>query len=287
MSGAGDRLISVFAAQGTKVPFQPASEEQIAEAASVAPLPEPLPTLWRNVDLARFGKLEMFQMADFIEVNEVRDSFDDLAEGVFVASDLADGWFFVDPTGFMGMGAGTVFWVERGRLIADDCVPAGRSLIDLIEAAAAGETPWKAPMLGDRAVDRLIARLRKSDSVETRAPLDPRLLTAPGQPPLPLRLGRMLEASNGFLLYRSEREFKGLAAIEPVADTGEADLPGALWIGRGPQGRLYASTTDAGWRGLPADRLIAVAHGQRADDAPVLGRTADIWNRWISEDEAA
>jgi hypothetical protein len=159
-------------------------------------------------------------------------------------------------------------------------------LIDLLESAAAGGTPWKAPMLGDRAVARLVGLLRSSPAVATRAPVDPARFHDPGRPAIPLRLGDILMEANGFRLHLSQREFPGLEAIAPVPDTDAGTgYPGALWLGRGPEGMRYASTTGNGWRDLPADRMLAVAPGQSAATAPVLGRTADVWARWIKEDE--
>jgi hypothetical protein len=186
----------------------------------------------------------------------------------------------------MGLAPGFVFWLERGRFAADDCVPAAESLIDLLEAAADGATPWKAPMLGDRALARLLARLDRRDGVETRAPLDPARFHSAGQIPLPIRLGRLLEHTNGFLLPRSGREFHGIEGISPVDGSGkEAGLAGALWIGQGPSGQRYAMTTGIGWRDLPGERVLAVAPGQDADDGPVLGRVWDVWARWIDGEE--
>lgn len=279
------RLTALLSAGGLTRRFRPAGAADLAEANAVAPLPEPMTTLYLSVDEFRFGEVQSFALADFIEVNEVRAGFGELAEGIFVASDLADGWFFVDPFGFMGLGPGFVFRVERGRFAADDCVPAAESLIDLFEAGARGETPWKGPMLGDRALDRLIARLGAGAGVEPRSPLDPARLVAPGQIALPLRLGRLLEHANGFLLYRSDREFLGIEGIAPVAGSGaEAGLAGALWIGRGPGGRRYAMTTGLGWRDLPAERMLAVAPGEDPARAATLGRIWDIWARWIDEE---
>ncbi|MEQ8766304.1 MAG: hypothetical protein RL885_20485 [Planctomycetota bacterium] len=283
-----ERLFALLYRQGIQTPSQPASSSELAEANDVAPLPEPLETLYRQVDLIRFGEVEPFQVADYIEVNEEREGLTELEEAVFVASDLSDGWFFVDPTGFLGLGPGFVFWVERGRLEADDCVPVATSLIELFEVAAAGETPWRSPMLGDRAIQRLLERLESSSAVATRAPLDPARLRAPEQIALPFRWARVLEHTNGFLLVRSNREAFGLFEIEALPGSGEeARLPGAIFVGRGPGGERYVSTTGLGWRGLPADRMLRVAAGQDPLEAPVLGRTADVWTRWILEDEEA
>ncbi len=263
-----------------------ADDETISEASEVAPVPPAMAALFRRTDLVRFGEVEPFEIAAYIEVNEDRATYDEVASGIYVASDLADGWFFVDPDGFMGLGAGFVFWVERGRFAADDCVPAAESLIDLFEAAADGETPWKAPMLGERALDRLLRLLRTTSSASCRAPLDPDRLRAPGQFALPRRLSRILEEANGFRLHLSEREFFGLERIRPVEGTGEAfGLPGAVWIGEGPDGVRYAGTCGTGWLGLPADRMIEIRPGANPEDALLLGRTPDVWAAWIRQDE--
>lgn len=281
-----ERLTALLAAEGVTGRMDPATVADLARAAAAAPPPAPMTDLWLRVDIIRFGEVEPFHWEDFIEVNEDRAGFGEVGGDVFVASDLADGWFHVDVAGRQGLGPGFVFWSERGRWDADDAVPAAESLIELFEAAAAGRTPWKAPMLGDRAVARLLAALDASPAVGAAPPVDPMRLPDPDAPRLPRRLAKVLEAADGFLLPASDRVHWGLSRIAPVAGAvGVAGLPGAFWIGEGPSGLRYATTTAAGWRGLPSERMIAVAPGEDPDAAPVLGRTADVWTRWITEDE--
>lgn len=283
-----DRLIALLSKKGLHGSFNPASARQIAEANAVAPLPDPMTRLYLTVDAIRFGQVEPFMIDDYIDVNSDRDPDGELARMVFVASDLAAGWFFVDPVDALGLGAGFTFWVDRGSQAADDCIPAAPSLIDLFEEAEAGGRPWQGPMLGDRAVQRLTDLLSRSKAVATRPPVDPALFHAPGQMPLPLRLGDIYMASNGFLLVGSGREFTAMQAATAVPGTDAGfGHPGAVWIGTGPGGVRYATTTGIGWRGLPADRMLAIAPDQSPEDAPVLGRTADVWSRWIAEEEEA
>lgn len=283
-----DRLIALLARKGIRGAFNPATARQIAAATAAAPLPDPMTRLYLTVDAIRFGEVEPFMIDDYIDVNTDRDPDGELAGMVFVAADLAAGWFFVDPADALGLGPGFVCWVDRGSRAADDCIPAASSLIALFEQAEAGGRPWQAPMLGDRAVTRLAGLLSRSRAVATRPPVDPALFHAPGQLPLPLRLGDIYMASNGFLLVGSGREFTPMAEATAVPGTDPGlGHPGAVWIGRGPGGVRYASTTGIGWRGLPADRMLALAPGQSPDTAPVLGRTADVWSRWIIEEEEA
>lgn len=287
MPTAAQRLDALLVQLQVRTPFRPPGARALTAAQALALLPEPLAHFYGQLDLLRFGALELFQIDDYIEVNRERAGFDELAQGVFVASDLAEGWFFVDPVDFMGLGEGFVFWCDRGLLAADECVPAADSLIDLLEAAALGGKPWQAPPLGERALARLVERLQHSPAVATRPPVDPARFHLPGAPALPLRLGDILMQADGFLLPVSQREFFGLAAIAPVPGSGDSPhAPGALWVGQAPQGQRLASSTGSGWRGLPADRLLAVAPGQAPEEAPVLGRTADVWTRWIQDDEA-
>ena len=284
LTTAAERLNALLDRMGIGARHAPASALDLAEANAVATLPEPLSTLYLMVDCVRFGAVEAFALADFIEVNEARDAFGELRAGVFVASDLVDGWFFVDPTGFMGMDAGSVFFVERGEFSADECIPVAGSLIELFEVAASGGEPWKAPALGDRALEDLLGRLRRRDGVELRTPADPARFREPGRPALPLRLARLLEATDGFLVLHAAREFFGFGDIRAVEGAEvAAGLPAALWVGRGPDDRRYAMSTGIGWRDLPAERLVAVLPGQGVDDAPVLGRVWDVWSRWIEE----
>jgi hypothetical protein len=280
-----ERLNALLQREGLKRRFNPASARDLAAANAVASLPEPLTALYLAVDEFRFGEVAPFAISDFIEINEVSPEYSEVGEGIFVASDLADGWFFVDPTGFMGLSAGFVYWVERGRFVADDCVPAAESLIDLFEQAAVGATPWKGPMLGDRALDRLLGLLASSKAVAQRPPIDPPLFARPGQVPLPLRLARLLEQANGFLLHISQREFAGIADIAAVQGSGQSEgLAGALWVGHGPGGQRYAMTTGIGWRDLPGERMLGVGAGEGAAQAPVFGRVWDVWSRWIEDD---
>lgn len=283
------RVAAFAARQGLPTGQPPAhTSKALARAQAVAPLPLALEALYARADALRVGGVELFQLDDYVDVNRDRSHFGELAEGIFVASDLASGWFFVDAADALGLGPDFVHWCDRGSMTADDCVPAAPSLIDLLEAAERGESPWLAPMLGDRAVARLRDLLARSRAVATRAPLDPSRLREPGRPPLTLRLADILLAADGVLLPRSGRELLPYESMTPVPGSvpREGDLP-AVWIGRGPQGVRYGSTADTGWQGWPGDRLFAVAPGQSLHEAVLLGRTADVWSHWIQADEQA
>ncbi len=280
------RLDALLAARGVHVDVSAASRRELAHAQALAPLPRPLAHLYEKVDLLRIGGVELFQVDDYIDVNTQRRNFEELSDAIFVGSDLAEGWFFVDPIDFMGLGAGFVFWCERGALVADDCVPAAPSLIDLLEIAARGESPWRGPMLGDRAVSRLSVLLEQSPAVATRPPVDPALFHEPGHPQLTLRMADLLMQSNGILLPASQRELSPYEAMQPVAGSAHDDgMPGAVWVGHGPHEVRYATTSGNGWLGLPADRLLAVAPGVPPEAGTLLGRTADVWARWIEDDQ--
>jgi hypothetical protein len=277
---ASERLTALLAAQGVTGRFNPASATDLAQANAVAPLPAPLTQLYLNIDMIRFGDLEPFHIEDYLEVNGLREDFGPLSAAVFVASDLADGWFFVDPGSFMGLAPDFVFWVERGMMELDECVPVAETLIDLFEASASGQHPWRAPPLGDRAVTRLQTRISEAPHVVCHAPLDPATRGAQITP----RVRQILEHSDGFWLEKSGRVFTGFAEITPL-HAAQSEMPDAHWIGTGPHGVRYATTTGSGWRDLPADRMILIAPDTDPNDGVVLGRTADVWNLWIRQDE--
>ncbi len=252
----------------------------------------PSPALRRvfeKTDALSFDSMQLFDLSDFIDVNRHPEQLDEVGAGLFFADDLSDGYFFIDQDDFMGLGSGFVFWVSRGGLSVDECIPVAESFMNFLELAEQGDAPWDtAPTLGERAISRLGKLLVSSDAVECRPAIDPEHLQQQSRDrtlPVPAALGRIWAYADGFLLIDSGREFFGIEKTEPVIGTRtRIDEPGALWIGNEPGGVRYATTVGL-WGDLPPDRMIAVNSDQEIADGALLGRTADVWTRWILEDQ--
>lgn len=255
----------------------PASPEELAEMADVAALTAPLRELYSLTGELGAEDFELFEPELFIDVNAERDEFGELAELTFFAADFGSGFFATDPLDYVGLGRGAIFHAQRGEMIADALVPCDDTLAAFLANVLAGNRVWKGTTLGERAEDRLMARLEHlPDAVEPGPPLDPAEFVKAREEGLfvPIALANMLERTNGLWfgenrrIYRFE-EMRRVPGSEAVIIGEDAKL-----------GKL--AVTPGGWRELPADRLVALPNDPSGEPL-MLGRTADVIGLWLDE----
>ncbi len=264
------------------------SDDEIARARSAGPVPMPpeLEHVYRRAYEVYLPQgASIFGLLDYVDVNRQQHLFERLPGVAFFGSDGSDGFFFIDVGGALGHSPGAVFWVSRGNLQPDACVPCGWHLVDFLAKVVAGEVPWDGPSLMKTSVQRMTAALdARPDGWDAMPPVAPEKIDqhawatmtpiTPVTEKLLLRGERIRFVASGVVIG-------GLEAITPVAGTADADgIPSAVWVGSGPDGTRYAVTA-GGWRDLPRDRLIAVPPGGTAETGRVMGLFSDVVTAWV------
>lgn len=250
-----------------------------------------IPSILR--DLFEFGYAhpfkggEILDAYDALQFNTERADYGDLSMGIYFAMDTSSGLYFVDPVDFLGLGAGYVYWVDQAVFGVDYCVPAAENILQFLAFANGGSRDWpNEKPLGQLAEQRLFDTIKASDSVDCGPELtELQLLKQLKESDnffLPFCLIRILLTANGFILLESGKRFFNLTQI--IETTNLNQVEGLIWVGSAPNGLLYGMTTTE-WNGYPSNRVIAVAAGQDINTVPVLGRTADVWTRWIKDEE--
>jgi len=182
------------------------------------------------------------------------------------------------------LGAGFVFWVDRGTMGADDAVPCGDDLLAFLAAVQSGERPWLAPTLGDRAIERFRQAVEsRPESVEVRPGLEGHAFQRALEErdyTVTYATGRILSITDGIYFAKSERR------IHPFEQQRGIENGAIAVVGSDPDlGHLGVTRGD--WQGLPADRLIAFTDLDHPEHGRLLGRFADVLTFWIEEARSA
>ncbi|MEO8551021.1 MAG: hypothetical protein ABI678_13640 [Kofleriaceae bacterium] len=223
----------------------------------------------------------------------------DLPGALFFARDGVTGWYCVDTTGELAGTAGAVLWVERRPIVNGYCprghaVRIARDVAGFLHAAARGElSPRRRPSIDDTDAAELGALLEhRRERWFGAAPRDVVELFEQG-----IRLGFritgdlevVLSISDGMALPyahvvlwpANQIERAGQADGLPEQVYGQASFPTGLWIGTRGDRRLLCASGHTGWRNLVENTIVAVARGERLDDAPVLGRLGTLVRTWV------
>ena len=259
---------------------RPATEADLKRMELAAPVPPDLRALYlRDAELFIPG-FELFEPAIYEDVNTDRAAYGELSEMVFFADDQAEGFFFIDALDLLGLGAGFIYWVDRGLMGADEVVPIGPSLAEFLAILEEGIDPRMGPTLGQRAIERFAAALEDlPGTVDASPPVD-RAAFRKAQEERGLQLtiatGEVLLRANGLYFADAERQIHPLDRMMAVAE-GRVAV-----VGHDP--RLgYLGVTRGDWQDLPADRLIAFQDLDHPEDGQILGRFADVLTYWIEE----
>lgn len=257
----------------------PASPEQLREMRAAAPFTEELTWLYEATSELSGPEFDLFEPALFVDVNLGREEFGELSDLTFFGADFASGFFAIDTQDTLDLGRGMVVWMDRGEPIADSLVPCSDTLAGFLERTFDGERPWKAPSLGELALQRLSDRLEDLPAgIEPGPPLDPMAFVEARQERdfyVPLSIGTVLEHGDG-LWFGEGRQILRFAQMERV--------PGADAVVVGKDSELGTiAVTLGGWQSLPADRLFAFQPGTAPEGGRLLGRTADVIGFWIEE----
>ncbi|WP_404385380.1 hypothetical protein [Caenispirillum salinarum] len=259
---------------------QPARPEELARMARIAPMPAELTALYTaRFDLA-VGPVELLEPPIFEDVNGGRAAFGELADMTYFATDRAEGVFFLDMFGRLGLGPGFVFWVERGLMAADEVVPCGETLAVFLAAVQEGRHPWHAPTLGERALERFrAAAANPPPGVDLRPGIAPIAFVQArrgGGLVVSFALGEILKIADGIHFAASRREIVPFHRMRAVAGGG------VVIVGHDPDlGTL--GVTQGDWQDLPADRLLACGDPEHPETGRLLGRFADVLTFWIEE----
>ncbi len=259
-----------------RVPATAAEREWMS---ATAPLNDELDWLYAATGELAAEQFDLFEPALFADVNGDDDALGELAGLSFFAADYGPGFYAIDTDDLVGMGQGAVFLADRGDLSADALRPCAGSLTSFLRLLLDGERPWTGPTLGQRAEQRLMARLSVLPAgVEPGPPLDPMaFVTAREDHDLyvPIALAHLLEQSDGLWLS-PERQIWRFDQMQR--------LPGIAAVAIGQDKRLGTiAVTLGGWQDLPADRLFAFSPGGTPEQGRLLGRTADVITMWIEE----
>jgi hypothetical protein len=259
-----------------------ADELAAAEQALGGPLPEPLTQFYRRTGGASIGKVDVFWLDEFRDVNNRRSKAE---KGVvFFASDGADGFFLLDVPGRMEHGKGAVFWVNRGAREPKHWVFTAPDFISFLTLAATGDTPWAAPSLGDVDLEAMIAALEAHRDRWTGNPGAIGSATFDAGPRLGVRVPNelevLLEISNGFRIQGSGITVLDLDHVEPVPGATADGMPGALWFAADDQGNRYAVTV-TGWRESAGGDVVRVAGDESPDRAPIVGSLPATVVAWL------
>lgn len=257
----------------------PATVSELEQMAAVAPLNDELGWLYEATGELAAEQFDLFEPALFVDVNGDDDALGELAGLSFFAADYGPGFYAVDTDDLVGMGEGVIFLADRGDLSADALQPCAGSLASFLRLLLDGEQPWTGPTLGQRAEQRLLARLSAlPPGVEPGPPLDPMAFVTAREDHnlyVPTALAHMLEQSDGLWLG-PERQIWRFDQMQR--------LPGIAAVAIGQDKTLGTiAVTLGGWQDLPADRLFAFSPGGAPEQGRLLGRTADVISMWIEE----
>jgi hypothetical protein len=254
-----------------------------AEEALGEPLPQPLMDFYRRADGASIGKVDIFTLDEFRDVNKRRSRKD--RDAVFFASDGADGFLLLDLGNKMKKGRGAVFWVDRGSSGTKGRVFAAPDLISFLRLAAAEKTPWIAPSLADVDMDGMRAALEThrerwsgNPPAEGRTTFDTGFRLGVRMPD---ELEALLEISNGFRIPGAGLTVLAADELEPVAGTAVASgRPGAVWFAQDDRGNRYAATV-IGWRESEGGDVVRVGAGESPNEAPIIGSLPAAVVSWL------
>ncbi|MFC3077456.1 SMI1/KNR4 family protein [Phenylobacterium terrae] len=265
-------------------PGSPPDPQDLAAAREARPMPPPLARLYARANGLIFERVEVFDLADYEDVNGEDELFALLPGVVFFGSDGADGWFLLDPDQILGGGPDSVYWSERGALTPDECRLAAPDLAGFLSQALAGAALNDGLEVGQLSLERLFEALAAHPDQAVVHPGygDPEALLAARERDLPIPFGLIdfYARCDGLYLKPLELEVYGLADLRPVEESQTDAGPGALWFAADRAGRRYAVTC-GGWRGLPENRLIMTARPEEVGDAATLGRFTDVLRVWL------
>ncbi len=273
-----DQALTAAVAKGAG--REPATPKDIALAERSRAMPDELRRLYLASDGLQLGAVEVFDLDDYADVNGQEDLSQELPGAVFFGSDRADGFVFIDVAGSLGLGDGSVLWTDRSELSVDEAVPCADGLARFLSAVLRGDRPWTGRSIGQRATERLAQTIAAHpDRVDARPGLSDgevgRICRERGLP-APFGLGDLVRVANGLRIVGSGQELIPIEAMSIAEGSDE----GAIWVGSAPDGVRFA-VTRPGWRGLPADRLIAVPPGGDIEQGVNLGRLAEVVANWI------
>lgn len=264
-------------------PEDRARPEEIPETEAVlgAPLPPELRAFYETVNGGFLGEVAIFGLDVVRRVNPEYRGW--IPSGVFFADDGGDGFFFVDADGGV-QAPGAILWTDRGTCVADDSVPCAASLVEFLRAVGGGARPWKGDTLRDRALAAMAEALAAAPDrwrAAGQADLEACILARSRLGAKSRELEQLAAMADGLVVPGAGVTLRTLDRVEPVGGAQtEQGLPGALWIGGRDDGARLAVTV-RGWREPSGGRVVAVAPGQSAQDAPILGALPSVVRAWL------
>ncbi|MBN1656854.1 MAG: SMI1/KNR4 family protein [Anaerolineae bacterium] len=278
--------------------LSPATEElkeEIAQLISRNLMPDDLKTLLARAHGAYVGgwSVNLFSLHDLEDVNNVQESlFAYIPSAIFFASDGGDAFFFVDADGSLGSGAGAVFWIYRGAVVPNLCVPCGSDVINFLASFMRGEEVWKGPSLEEMAIATMLEALAtRSDCWTGKAGarlMD--ILEAARRHgiKLPGVLKELLRRSNGLVFQRAGITVWGTEKIERLETPFSSGyLPLAYVMGEDRVGHCYAITlldvptnVPRGWPYLEG-YVARLAPDQPLEAAEPLGYLPNLVIEWL------
>jgi len=240
---------------------------------------------------------------DIDELVSAHERFPDALPGaLFFAHDGNAGWYFVDTAGTVGGTPGAVLWTEHRPLIRGDIdriapgntVRVARDVTGFLHAATRGDLqPRRRPTIDDSAAAELEAAMKERRDRWLGAPARDVVERFEAGIRLGCRIAGDLEVvlsiSDGLelpyahvVIWPVERiERAGASDGLPEQIYGQVSFPTGFWIGTRGERQLLCCTGHTGWRGLAENTVVAVARGERIDDAPVLGRLGTLVRTWV------
>lgn len=282
-----DAFLDRAESAGAFGPGSPPSPEEVTDAEAVRPMPTPLVQIYRRADGLNFGKVEVFDLGDYADVNSDTTLFAQLPDAVFFGSDYRDGFFLMDPACTLGETTEAVFWADRGVLAPDECRLAAADLAGFLSAALEGKDLSAGDEVGRRSLDRLAAAINAHQPKVSAHPGygSPNALLAARDLNLPVPFGviEFYERYDGLFLKELKLEIVGLEQLHGIEETRDASgTYGALHLGRDAKGRGCAVTCGR-WRELPENRLLTFTSPRELATAAPLGRFTDVLRIWIEE----
>jgi|GEM_PF-5114969 len=263
---------------------RPTTASEFKSMNRIARLTPQLEQVYSEVSELGVGEVEFFEPEIYCDVNNERADFGDLAEMLFFANDKASGFFFIDTLDILGLGAGFVYWTDRGLMGADDVVPCAKDVAAFLADLEAGKKPWLASSLGQRAVERFREAVANAPpELLFRPPVNPDEFSQMREEKgllIPYLTGEVLWVANGMQLQKGDREIYALAQMKPLQD-------GHLILFGFDRTLGYLAVSFNGWNNIPDDRLIAFHNYDNPETGQLLGRVPDVLTFWIEQESGS
>ena len=281
---AGSTNFSTSSARRSRRTIRRRRRSSDAAVLAVGNVPTELVDLYRRMDGANVGRVEIHDLDLFEEANGRRSA--DRRWAVEFAGDGGSGAFFVDSEDRLGGGRGAVYWKE----LADD-TPAesrfiARDVPGLLRwAATASGHPGDLPAVRGRRIAAMTDAFASHRSAWIGQPGASWVALRDDEDhvgwPLPEDLKRLYMVTDGARIPSVGVTILPRAELHPLAgeDTGQG--PPAVVFALGPPDVRYAVTIQ-GWREPDGGHVIRLDPGADPAVAPLLGPLPDLVVGWLA-----